>query len=194
MKLSPILLVLVFLLAATQCKRENKEPENVRGGADTLVERAEEPSQGEQPTKRTLVEQNMQTLASALEGFARSTPHPGVYPAERSQTIADVYVAIGASRRDMPETYDVSIDSLLPSDFRNPYSDTLPAFSMSYEEPPDWTLEHMGQVIWIPVMVIAPRHDTLEQIALGYRLYGVAPAELMTLVLTSQGRTAAGLR
>ncbi len=123
---------------------------------------------------------NMHRVQLALEDF--STMAEGAYPAERSQMVRDVLAAMGYPR--VPAAF-ASIDSLLPSDFRNPFSEDLPALCVAKKDPPDWSAGFVGQVIWVPTGVTAPRHDSLGSVAEGYKLYGGSSSKLLSLVLSS---------
>jgi len=180
-----VTLVVFCLCAAVGCKKEETEEQKAldvaQVTADALIEELEELGQGKPITKHALVKQNMQTVMLALEDF--STMAEGRYPAERSQTTGDVIVATGGRAAT---TANQSIDSLLPSDFRNPYEERFPALTLGSRTPPDWTLKNLGQVIWVPQKVSAPVHDTLGKIAEGYRLYGIAPSGPLNLVLSPE--------
>lgn len=121
---------------------------------------------------------NMHRTQLVLEDF--STMAEGAYPVERNQMVRDILVTFGFPRM---EKANQSIDALLPSSFRNPFSEKLPALSVSQKDPPDWSLELLGQVIWVPVKLYVPKEGTPGMVARGYKIYGAGPLGLLDLVL-----------
>jgi hypothetical protein len=196
-----VILVLLCLCVATGCKKGKTEEERAaelgrimaRAFVEELKEKGlmeEEAEEAGRAMARAFAEElgekaksgyregelksNMHKVQLALEDF--STMAEGAYPSGPHQMVRDVLVALGYAKI---ERADQTIDSLLPSNFKNPYNDELPGLSVSTKDPPDWSIELLGQVVWVPIGI------TAGEAARGYKIYGVGPLGLLDRVLES---------
>ncbi len=165
-------LVTLAFAGCGEREERSRQPER-RAVGMSLEELAKEDPEG----KRGEVIRNMHTLKLVLEEFSRGTY--GGYPSGPDITTGQVTEAMGFPAT-AGQTQTASGMLKVYETFVNPYRSDLPVMSLSLRDPPKWSLDLLGQVIWVPVVP-----DGVK--AAGYKVYGVGPDGFYDVVVKSFG-------
>lgn len=178
-RLCLVLGIAVCLAASLGCKEKMTEEERAieagKAMAKALIEELGKLAEESPQAKRGKVISNMHSLQLALEDF--STMAEGAYPVGPKITTGQVIATLGYS--PLPSQIQ-TVDLLLKNfeNFENPYRSDLPAMSIVRTDPPRWSIELLGQAIWVPI-----EGDSIK--ATKYKIYGAVGGGLLELVLST---------
>jgi hypothetical protein len=170
-----ILVSALVVLAFSECSKK-KEPSR-QPQRRTVELSLEELAKQDPEVKRGEVIRNMHTLKLVLEEFSRGTY--GGYPSGPDITTGQVTEAMGfPATQGQTQTANSMLGSY--ENFVNPYRSDLPVMSVSLRDPPKWSLELLGQVVWVPVVPDGAK-------AAGFKAYGAGPEGFYDIVVKSFG-------
>lgn len=182
MRLLIIVVLTSLLLSGIACQEKTSKQEKAAEAGKAIpsplveeIEKAAEDAARKSPRGKMLaLEANMHSFQLSLEYFS---------------TMADGYYPLNMETRcyDPDEGRFHIFSELIPAAIQNPYKQGSPPITISRQEPPKWSIDLLGQVIWVPLAKdVATSKHLPDTLAILYKVYGAGPDGFLDLILSSE--------